>query len=69
MKLWESISLSKASFIEQDRQATHCANFSPYVKNTMYFETSDLKIHFLMIRNSEIPIKHPYAAFYSRQNQ
>ena len=26
----------------------------------MYFETSDLKIHFLMIRNSEIPIKYPY---------
>ena len=26
----------------------------------MYFETSDLKIHFLMIRNSEIPIKYAY---------
>ena len=26
----------------------------------MYFETSDLKIHFLMIRNSEITIKYPY---------
>ena len=25
-----------------------------YVENTMYFETSDLKIHFLMIRNKEI---------------
>ena len=36
-----------------------------YVENTMYFETSDLKIHFLMIRNSEITImyytiKYPY---------
>ena len=26
----------------------------------MYFETSDFKIHFLMIRNSEITIKYPY---------
>ena len=35
-----------------------------YVENTKYFETSDLKIHFLMIRNSEITIKYPYCPSY-----
>ena len=40
-----------------------------YVENTMYFETSDLKIHFLMIRNSEILIKYPYTLSYSGQHQ
>ena len=40
-----------------------------YVENTMYFETSDLKIHFLMIRNSEITIKYPYGDSYSPQHQ
>ena len=35
----------------------------------MYFETSDLKIHFLMIPNSEITIEYPYGASYSRQHQ
>ena len=40
-----------------------------YVENTMYFEASDLKIHFLMIRNSEITIKYPYGASYSPQHQ
>ena len=42
-----------------------------YVENTMYFETSDLKIHFLMIRNSEITIiiKYAYCPSYSGQHQ
>ena len=40
-----------------------------YVENTMYFETSDLKIHFLMIRNREITIKYPYGPLYSGQHQ
>ena len=35
----------------------------------MYFETSDLKIHFLMIRNSEITIKYPYYPSYFGQHQ
>ena len=35
----------------------------------MYFETSDLKIHFLMIRNIEITIKYPYCPSYSGQHQ
>ena len=35
----------------------------------MYFETSDLKIHFLMIRNSEITIEYPYGFSYSAQHQ
>ena len=30
-----------------------------YVENTMYFETSDLTILVLMIRNSEITIEYP----------
>ena len=34
-----------------------------YVENTMYFETSDLKIHFLMVRNSEISINIPTSHF------
>ena len=36
-----------------------------YVENTIYFETGDLKIHFLMIRNIEIPIKYLYTPSYS----
>ena len=38
-----------------------------YVENTMYFETSGLKIHFLMIRNIEITIKYPYGHLYYGQ--
>ena len=30
-----------------------------FVENIIYFETSDLKIHFVMIQNIEITIKYP----------
>ena len=39
------------------------------VENTMYFETSDLKILVLTIRNNEITIKYLYSLSYSGEHQ
>ena len=47
-------------FFSESKRGSLCN----YVENTIYFETSDLKIHFLMIGNIEITIKYPYCPSY-----
>ena len=55
--------LKSAAFIQSQNEALN------HVENTMYFETSDLKILVLMIRTSEITIKYPNSLSYSGQHQ
>ena len=62
-KILPKILLKSTAFSQSRNEALN------YVENTMYFETSDLKILFLMIRNSEITIKYPYGPLNSRQHQ
>ena len=63
-KIPPKILLKSTAFSQSQNEALN------YVENTMYFETSDLKIHFLMIRNSEITVKYPYSlCSYSGQHQ